>query len=393
MKATIIDYGYNGEGIAKINGKVCFIPKTIVGEEVEFSCIKENSKFCFGELEKLIKPSEIRTTPSCKYFDQCGGCCFQHIPYSEELKIKKQLFLKEFSKVEKLEDIKINYDEEFCYRNKIRLAVKNKNLGFFKEKSKDFLPVDKCLLVNSEVNNLISKVNEYLKTTNLVMKEVIFYDFEDKFAVDFISDSKIKKLDFPFVDNIMINHKGKSIFFTENNLQLEFNGNQFRQINNKIANFLYEKISSMIKNEKVINAYSGAGLLSALIAKKAKHVYGIELNHFSHLSAEQLKNKNNIQNLTNICGYAEKEIAKYSKDCDCIVLDPPRAGCDKTLIDCLLTNLPKKIIYISCNPATLVRDLLLLKDIYKISSSELFDMFPKTANIESMVVLDKKLTK
>ena len=221
---------------------------------------------------------------------------------------------------------------------------------------------------------------------------MIFYDFDDTYAVDFITDSEDSFTPPQGFCNILLNHKGKSVPYNACGLNLEFNGDQFRQVNNEVAIALYDKVKSEVNSENVVNAYSGAGLLSALLAQKAGLVYGIELNKSAHLSAEKLKLKNNIKNLTNICGYAEKELPKYVKKCSCLVVDPPRAGCDKKLINCILANPPEKIIYISCNPATLVRDLKLLKNTYEISKCELFDMFPKTANVETLIVLNK-LTK
>ena len=389
MKAKIIDYGYNGEGVAKIDGKIYFIPKTIIGEEVEFSTTKENSKFCNAKLEKITSKSNLRISPPCKYFDKCGGCCFQHLSYEEEIKIKKMLFLREFCKIQKLEDIQFTAcQQEFGYRNKLRLSVKNKDLGFFEEKSKNFLPVENCMLVNNKLNNLIKKTNHFLKHSSCEFKEVIFYDFDDTYAVDFITDSKDSFTPPQNFCNILLNHKGQTVPYRACGLNLEFNGDQFRQVNNEIAKALYDKVKTEVKNEKIINAYSGAGLLSALLAQKADQVYGIELNKSAHLSAEKLKLKNNITNLANICGYAEKELPKYIKKCSCLVVDPPRAGCDKKLIDCILASPPKKIIYISCNPSTLVRDLKMLKNKYEISGCELFDMFPKTANVEALIVFN-----
>lgn len=388
----IIDYGYNGEGIAKTNGKVFFVPKTLKGEKISCETTKESSRHAFAKLDHVIEPSNKRCPSACPYFDKCGGCNFQHTDYAHEIEIKKELFLREFQKYEKLKDVDIVTSAPAEYRNKIRFKVKDKSLGFFEEKTNSFVKVDKCLLASTNINNAISKINSFLQNSNHTFEEVVVLDFDGELCFDFLTKDNVSRQDFPF-DNLMINHKGDVIQYTCNGIDCFFEGDAFRQVNDEIASKIYDEVVNEVQGQIVANAYSGAGLLSSLLTKKAQKVYGIELNKNAHKSAEKLKKHNNLYNLENICGYAEQELGKLGK-LDCVVLDPPRAGCDKKGLLAIIQNKIEKIIYVSCNPATLVRDLNILKNAYFLERVKLFDMFPRTANIETFVILARKdLTK
>jgi len=392
---TITDYGYNGEGVCKDNGKVFFVPKTLKGEKVSFEIIKENSKFGFCKIKSIISPANNRISPPCPYYDKCGGCNFQHITYDNELDIKKEIYLRELSKATNIKNIDIiKSDKDYGYRNKVRFKVKNNTLGFYEEKTNNFIKIDNCIICDEKINHAISKIKKFLASTKENFSEIIIYSFQNNVFVDFLTQNKktskkqFENFDLPH----MINHNGE-IDTEFMGLKFKFKGDAFRQINDDIAEKLYIKVLSTLENKIVLNAYSGAGVLSGLIAKKAKHVYGIELNQNAHLSAESLKKINNIANLTNICGYAEKEIDKIY-DVEFVVVDPPRAGCDKQFLQTILNKDIDNFIYISCNPATLVRDLKILQEKYEMFDLLLFDMFPQTANVETFVWLKaNRLTK
>ena len=388
----IEDYGYNGEGVGKTDGKVCFVPKTVIGENVEVVIDKENSKFCKATVCKVLQKSEKRIEPRCPYYSTCGGCNFQHITYEDELEIKKKIFLKEFSKIQKLADVDvIKSEKDYGYRNKIRLAVKQKTLGFYQEGTKKFVQVDACLLGSEVINKAIKKVSVFLKNTTHIFNEIVFMDFENECLIDFLTDEKVdineikKTLDF----KIEINHIGDYVSTQNQGLNLTYNGEAFRQVNDIVAQKLYNEVLANVEGKSVVNAYSGGGVLSALLCQKADTVYGIEINKSAHIVAEKLKKSNGIKNMTNICGDSEKEIGKI-KNFDCVVIDPPRAGCFKGFLDALLSKSAETIIYISCNISTFVRDLKCLKEKYLIEKVKLFDMFPRTANFESFAVLRRK---
>lgn len=388
----IVDYGYNGEGVAKLDGKICFVPKTIVGEQVEVQIKNDNSKFCRAEALNIIEKSPKRLVARCPYFDKCGGCNFQHLSYGEEIKIKKQIFLREFAKASKLDDVEIIFGKnELGYRNKIRFTVKDNKLGFFKEGSKEFVEIPRCLLINEKMNQYLQKVDLLLEKNQNSVDEVVIFDLGQEVLIDFLTKQKldIEKIRPYFDCKIQINHIGDRCNIKQNGLVFEFTGNMFRQVNDEVAMKLYDEVLKNIDGEIGLNAYSGAGVLTAMIAKRAKKVYGIELNRDAHFGAESIKDINGIKNMINICGYAEKGVQGL-KDLDFVVVDPPRAGCDKKFLDSIRNKKIDKVIYVSCNMSTLVRDLKILSCDYDISEVKLFDMFPRSANVECFVVLKRK---
>ena len=181
----------------------------------------------------------------------------------------------------------------------------------------------------------------------------------------------------------------KTIKLSDNELNYEISLNSFMQVNTPIATAIYSRVQQEVKNEIVVNAFSGAGYLSGLLCKTAKHVYGIEIVASSHENAETLKRENKLENLTNILGDVSEKL-KLVKDYSFIVLDPPRKGCSKEVIDTIINVKPKNILYISCGPATLARDLGYLKDYYSINFVEPYDMFPQTHHVETLVSLTLK---
>lgn len=392
FELEIVDYGYDGEGVAKKDGKVFFVPKTIVGEKVVAGVIKENSKFCHCKVLNLVEETQEREIAPCPYFDKCGGCNFQHISYEKEVEIKKSRLLKEFAKISEIKDVEIVSGKNmYGYRNKIRFKVLNKRLGFYEEKTNNFLEIKKCMLVCEKMNSMIEKINLFLSKSKNVFDEVVLHNIGGKILVDFLSKEKISDMkDFDSFEQVFVNHNGKEVENEEFGLKYFFVGDMFRQINDDVACQLYEEVQRIAKGKNIVNAFSGAGVLSGVLAKKANKVFGIELNKSATQSAEKLKQANGISNLTNICGYVEKEIGKIKEKIDCVVLDPPRAGCDKKVLEYILTNKIPLIIYVSCNTATLVRDVALLKDKFEIESIKAFDMFPRTANIETLAVLRLK---
>lgn len=396
IELDIVDYGYDGEGVAKKDGKVFFVPKTIIGEKVKARVIKERAKFSFCQVQEIIEKSDERQIAPCPYYDKCGGCNFQHISRLKELELKKSRIKRELSKVCEIFNIDIvSGEKEYGYRNKIRFKVKGKKLGFYEEKSNNFIEIKKCLLIDEKMNVLLEKINCFLQKSDYSFDEVIMHRIGEKLLVDFISKEKVQltKLEKEFED-VLLCHKGEGLWGEEFGLRYKFVGDMFRQVNDEVAKRLYYEVLEEAKGKNIINAFSGAGLLSGVLAQKAEKVHGIELNENAHKSAEELKKNNDINNLANICGYVEREIDKIEDKIDCIVLDPPRAGCDKKVIDYILTKGIEKIIYVSCNPATLVRDLTHLMREYEIKKVKAFDMFPRTANVESLAILTRKsLTK
>ncbi len=397
----IDDFGYDGEGVGRQKGKVCFVPYTIVGEEVEFDVQKETASFIKGTLNNVIKASPERQVAPCPYFTRCGGCDFQHIGYQNELKLKKELFLRQLKKVNCNCEVKVvEAKNTYCYRNKIKLFPCEKGLGLKQAGSDKVIHIEKCLLIDDKMNFALEKLNSFVKNNHLQAKlnNVYIRKFEKQYCVYFVFNQELE-FDFSGLDLVLGDFK---IFYSNKNklysysqkpincitfgLQVEYDVRAFKQINDEICDKLYHEVLSLCSGKKVLNAYSGAGILSAMLAKSAMSVTGVELGTAEHESAQKLKEKNGIKNLINI-----------NDDCknvnfngfDYIIVDPPRGGLDSEVCSAINSSGVKQIIYISCNRASLVRDLQRLTN-FEVSAVTIFDMFPRTSNFEILTKLSLK---
>ena len=231
-----------------------------------------------------------------------------------------------------------------------------------------------CVVVNGK------KLNNYDDLIKLLQTK--FDSFSLMININELKNNVI------LTENYKILYGNPQIALNQDGLQYNVSLNSFMQVNTEIATMIYNKVKDTVKNEVVVNAFSGAGFLSGLIAQTAKKVYGIEIVESAHLDAEDLKKNNNISNLVNICGDAKIELPKI-KGFEFIVLDPPRKGCGKDVMDTILSVMPNNILYISCNPATLARDLAYLGNNYQIEFVQPYDMFPQTRHVETLVSLKK----
>lgn len=417
MKLDIIDYGMNGEGVGKIDGKVILVDNAILGETVEIEIIKDNKNYATAKCVDTVTKSKNRQTPPCPYFYECGGCSLQHMNYCEQLKYKTTLVKKTLKKVANLDvDVKscIACDNVFNYRNKTSFNFNNTKCGFYKENSKYIVEINNCLISSENINKVYALFKEFLLSTKCAqyVKNLVVKDIENQLLIGVVVSKSFNLLPFyEFLtqhfnniglfevvntrnDSVVLSGKVKNIAGIKEIKINNFNVSYFvdllgfHQTNINIQNKLYNKVLEYIlPNTKVVNGFSGQGLLSAIIAQKAKQVVGIEINKNSHLSAEKLKIDNNIKNLTNICADFNKEITKHIKNTNTIILDPSKKGCGSVVMQKIKGI--KNIIYISCNPIALAKDLRELKD-YIIEEIIPFDMFPNTNNVETLVKLTLK---
>ena len=408
IELEITDYGYSGEGVGRNGGKVCFVPYTIKGEKVLAKIKQERSGFCKCQPVKILKVSERRQVPPCPYFACCGGCAFQHLSYDDELEIKRNMLASQLKKVGFGGEIHLaRSPKEYFYRNKIKLFCSGDRLALYRAESNDKIEIERCLLVEKEIDQAMCVVQTFIfaKKIGEAIQNVYIRKQGDGLLVWFIFKHNIK-VDFQGLQ-IMLGAKSgiyssvaaqkpkhisglEVLSANEFDLECEFAVDAFHQVNNEVGEKLYKKVVSLAKGNNVINAYSGAGVLSALLAKKKKLVYGIELGVAEHLSAQSLKEKNNIENLFNIQGDCAKHIPKLlNSSIDCIILDPPRSGADKTVIEAINNSDVAQVIYISCDSASLARDISRLGR-YIVQQVYLFDMFARTSSSETLCVLTKR---
>lgn len=404
----IQDYGYFGEGIAKDNGKVCFVPYSLKDEIVEAYIVQDNAKLSKCRLDKVVKPSPLREVPPCPYFGQCGGCAFQHTSYANELEIKKNMLISQFKKVGFADEIEIiSSPNEYNYRNKIKLFCKDNNLALFEVNSKRLVPIERCLLVKESIQKAMESIQTFVRTKDLGK-------FIENIYIESLGENTIVL--FKFYRNIKVDFTGLQIMLgakcgiyasfankkeqhitgikyfnvEEFGLKCQYEMSSFHQVNNEIANLLYQDAVNSVVGNKVINGYSGGGVLSGILAQKGFTVYGIELGKAEHESAQRLKKINNLNRLFNIQGDCAIKIGELiSSDMKTIIVDPPRAGCDKRVCQAINDSNLQKVIYISCDSSTLVRDIARLSN-FQIEKVTAFDMFPRTSSIEVLCILKRK---
>ena len=403
---TIFDYGYDGEGVGKIDNKICFVPYSIIGEQLKIEKISENSNFIRGRIVQFDKTSDLRVLPRCPYFAKCGGCAYQHLNYEEEIFIKKDLFSRQLKKIGYLGDIIVHKSpQDYFYRNKIKLFVKNGTIGLKIRSSNNVIDIDKCLICKNEISEIINKIDLFFKGNKI-------YDYYDKIEILYKNNIGIiifyknrendvnyqgliinlqRKINiYEFYDKKIYNVYTNNILNIKNHgLTFEMSPKGFHQVNDDVADDLYNNILNNLYGENILNCYSGGGFLSGLICKQNKKVIAIELGEQEHLEAENLKYQNKLKHLTNLRGDCGKILPNLNLNFDTVIVDPPRSGLDKIVVSSLNKLNYKRLIYVSCDSATLVRDIALLND-FNILNVHLFDMFPRTGEYECMVVLQKK---
>lgn len=388
-----------GRGIARIDNKIVFIEDALPEEVVDIEIIKDKKNYSLARRIRLDKKSKYRRE-ICPYSDFCGGCDLISLEYDKQLEYKQ-------NKIEELvrrnlgEDIKINniiYDKDFAYRNKILLHIMQEKLGFFEQMTNNIVDIDKCLLVNDRINSLISLIREFIKN-NRELKSVVIRSSSNGDTMLIFSGNVSKELlleSFSMVDVIVLNNKlVKGQFIKERLGDKEFliYPNSFFQVNMFNTLNLYNEVKRMTYNKKygnILDLYCGTGTIGIFLSQIATSVVGIEVVEDAVIAAKSNADINNVENIKFICGRVEDYIDGFN-NIDLIIVDPPRSGLDKKTIDNVKRINSKEIIYVSCDPMTLVRDLKELEEDYLIKEITPVDMFPNTHHVECVSVLHRKI--
>ena len=440
----IIDNGYQGEGIAKIDNYIIFIPYALKGEKVKVKILKVTASHAYGKIIEIIVKSENRVKEDCNTYKKCGGCNLRHIDYTETLKIKKSNVESCLRKVN-LKDIKINdcigMKTPLYYRNKLQYPVgisENGNpvMGVFTERSHNIIETKECKIQNQEcqiiandlfkfiTENNIDVYNEKKLTgtirhiivrigikTNEIMVIIVTNDKrinKEKELVQYLTKryKEIKTI----VKNI--NSKNTNVILGKENEVLYGNGYiydflgdykfkispmSFYQVNPIQTEVLYNKAieyANLTGTETIFDLYCGIGTIGLFASKYVNKLYGIEIIDQAIQDAKENAEINNVKNAEFFAGDVEKLLPEFIKKQniipDVIFIDPPRKGLDETTIRTILSIKPKKLVYISCNPATLARDLSKLIESYEIKEITPVDMFPYTSHVECVCVLKLK---
>lgn len=403
MEVLIDRLDHQGRGIGKIDNKTIFVYDALPNELVDVEVIFENKKFMEGKVIKYIKTSNKRIESDCPYYKQCGGCDLRHINYDEELKYKEdkvKQIIKKFSSINVNVVKPIVGNDVINYRNKATFHIKCK-VGYYGKKSNEIISINKCLIVDEKINEILSYLKEldlssvyeivvrtshYLDDSMIVIKG---NDIDEKYYIDKLKD---------ITTNIIINQNreykiiyGKGyIFDMIGDYKFKISPDSFFQINTVQAKRLYDKVLEYLEpnNDRVLDLYCGTGTIGIYVSKYCKEVYGIEINKYAVEDAFINKEINNVNNIDFKC--LDASLINIKDKFDKIIVDPPRSGLDKKTINYLLNSDAKRIVYVSCDPITLARDLELLSNKYDIIEITPVDMFSRTYHVENVCLLERR---
>ncbi len=388
MEIKITSMDHKGNGIGKLDNKVIFVPKSITGDVCDIDIYKSYKKYDIGKINKVIKKSESRKEVLCPYFDICGGCNISNLDYIYQLKFKVDKVKNIFKKYLDLEiDPRvIGSVKEYNYRNKITYH-NNNGLGLIGEYG-DLVKIDKCLLVSDRVNELY---NEIKKNDLSLVKLITIKECDNGLILVIDGKMDIKNIE-NYCIGIYMNdkcvYKKEDGYIFVDDIKYMLSDKSFFQINTSNISNLYDEIvryGSFSKNDRVIDLYCGVGSISLYIAKYVKSVLGIEIIDEAIKDAKMNAKNNGIDNAKFLCGDVAKLIDD-NIDGDILIVDPPRVGLDKHTIDVINEKKIKKMIYVSCDPMTLVRDIKLLNN-YELTNISVVDMFPQTHHVECVAKL------
>lgn len=440
LELTIESLGMEGEGVAHEGDRTFFVPYALPGEKVKVAVDRVKGRVVFAHIIKMLSPSAERREAGCPLFGKCGGCALRHLPYQKQLEVKKanvQALFRKNAGVD-LADTTIIGGAEDGYRNKVALPFGAENgapvLGMYKRGTHKVLPLLKCPLHGEWIEPMINatlcfarekKLSVYDEKTgkgllrHLVARRlptpdgweygVIIVANGGKLPFEAELASRLRQaLDGKvsvylcknvFRNNVILTDSIRTLC-GEDHLRATICGGvaevsplAFLQVNFPIAERIYEAVRGAVPADKfVVDAYSGTGIMSALLGKTASEVVGIETIADAVRDANRNAALFGVENkVKHFCGEVETllpDVVKDKKDY-VLVVDPPRAGLDKTVIDTILKNPPERIVYVSCSPATLTRDIALLKDAFRLESVTLYDMFPQTPHVETVVILSR----
>lgn len=403
---------YGGECLGRLaDGRAIFVPFLLPGELAEVEITESKERFARGRAVKLIEDSPERVAPPCPYFSNCGGCAYQHLSYSHQLELKKNLVqdqLERIGKLTNLPDIQITASPTaFGYRNQVQFhpvqgakAESPARLGFIRASSDEVLPIEKCLLIPDEMNEILSQIE--LEAESGISRIAMRIDSDDEIMLVLEGESDEPpdlSIELP-VSSTYLSPDGRSLNMGGNDalvyrvLGKEFlvSPESFFQVNLPVAEEMVRHVLSLIEGQEnlsILELYSGIGLFTRFLAPSASQLIAIEsapsacfdfagnLDEYEHISLYE--------------GAVEvilPELVKQIKPVDLVVLDPPRAGLNAKARQALIDLDPKEIIYISCDPSTLARDLKHFTETgYSLQSLHAFDMFPQTSHVETMTVL------
>lgn len=441
-RCQITDYTADGTGFAKIEGRAVFVPRTAVGDQCDVRIVKVTKNVAYGRLERLVVPSAARITPACPVADKCGGCCYQHITYEEELRAKEKKVRDALVRIGGQDGAKLlgitGAPTTEHYRNKAQYPVgQDKDgrvvTGFYRPRSHDIVPVERCLIQSEKADRIAAIVRSWMQefgvppydyTAKRGAVRHIYVRVGEKSGESQLTlvaathkmpalDELVRRLRErePSLTGILLNHNQRGdnvilgdktdVLWGEPRLEDRLCGHSFLlspeafyQVNHTQAERLYAcalDFAGLTGQETVIDLYCGAGTITLALAEKAKQVIGVEIVPGAVENAKENASRNGMENVEFLCadaGQAARQLSLRGVVPDVLVVDPPRKGLDETARDAILKMLPPRVVYVSCDPATLARDVAELCGAgYTLERAQAFDLFPRTCHVETVVLM------
>lgn len=443
VEVEITGLGSTGEGVGKADGFTVFVHGALTGEVVKAKLTTVKKNYATGRLMQIVKKSEYRQKPVCEVFYKCGGCQLQHMTYEGQLESKHQQVKDALGRIGHFKDVPVlpvlADAHPLYYRNKMLCPIASQDgmkIGFYKTGTHEVVDIKKCYIQNEENNAIISVVRDWAhkykvsiyneqsgkgllrhilgrvsSQTGEVMVGIVCAQksMPNKDELILMLQERIPKLA-SVVQNV--NSRRTNVVMGEHTRVLwgkssiedrigefsfDISANSFFQVNTQQANALYStalEFAELTGKENVVDLYCGIGTISLFLAAKAKHVWGLEIVGEAIENAKTNAMSNKIANVEFNCVDVAVGLEKINKKkrMDVIVLDPPRAGCDKAVLDHIIQANPKRIVYVSCNPASLARDLRILVDSgnYELVKVQPVDMFAQTSHVECVALIERK---
>lgn len=420
LSIKIDSLSFGGSGVGRVSGKVVFVPYSAPGDELRVEITKEQKGFMEGEILELLFPSPIRKDPSCSYHSICGGCHWLHIPYSKQVKVKEEIYRDTLKRIGKIDPSIVHPIQpaplELNYRSRVQFKVCENKIGFYKRGSHELVEINDCPLAHPLINRILKRLRDiwphHMKSIERVdlnvspsdEKGIVSIYLKGRSGFDYKELFKALNEAIPEVTGLIIHWNKEEkvsgspyLFSKEGAFRFRASEGSFSQVNyhqNLNMKGYILSLAGLKGTETVLELYSGGGNFTIPLAAQAGKVIGVEVSASSITDALENARINNINNATFIKATAERGLQeiKNSKlkiqNLDLVVMDPPRDGCSQQVIEGIASLKPKKIIYVSCNPSTLARDLGRFKTKgFEARSSKPFDMFPQTYHIESVTEL------
>jgi 23S rRNA (uracil1939-C5)-methyltransferase len=439
----ITDLNSDGEGVGRYQGKAIFVPDTVTGDRLKVRLTELKSKYARGKLEQLLTPSEHRIRPQCIVADKCGGCQWQHISEAYQRQIKRQQVVEALERIGEFKDLTVeptlHTSQSLNYRNKStyplgRSTTGQVQAGYYRHGSHKIVNLNQCPVQDSRLHPLLKEVKQDIyergwsiynevnhrgKLRHLCLRigsrtgEMLLTLVTTSWQLSNVEEQARIWLDrYPQLVGVCLNlqsDRSNVIFGRETRtiagkpylreifagVELHISSDTFFQVNTEAAELLLNVIISRLNltgDEILVDAYCGIGTFSLPLAKKVREVIGIEVQSASVTRARQNAAIAQIDNITFHTGKVETCLTELSAKPDIVLLDPPRRGCNPQVISALLALQPYQIVYISCKPATLARDLKLIcqSGLYQPTFIQPADFFPQTNHVECVVLLTKK---